>query len=330
MELQPLDEFDTPATSWPGSGLAQPPRTQWTPTRIKSKRNNIVELILQQVTLALRGHLTNGHSFSQLRGWGVGIEQVLTENTSAIVDLQDVAAAMRTTLAYVGDEQQMVSVPRCLLTIPTISGSTSPPKSRNILDAVEFVYTGALHHSTLPVIYPATAGGSTLGTIYYTPIIADREGLVEGMAWIGGADTSIFSIDYYEIALCVLDVDTGMINKVWGSGNIKDAEASVNTSQPQELYKAIVDDTPQECAPGQILFAAHQQIAPGVFQTPRAIGAVPGANIARGSALRLDAWCYKADSHSQGIPSSISFAGLTRENRFCPWFGLRVAVLEDE
>lgn len=252
-------------------------------------------------------------------------KETLTEHTEAITNLQDVAAAMNTTLAYVGDYQQMVSVPRSQLVMGTISGSSTPPKSRNVLDSVEFVGSGLFHHATMPVFLPKRIVGETLGTIYYTPIIADRHGQVEGFAWVGGADTSIFSIDFYEMALCVLNPTTGLIEKAWTSGNIKDAEA--NTSTLDELFMSI--GTPQTCSPGQILFAAHQQTAPGALQTPRSIGAVPQANINRSSAQVLDAWCYTAPNYSQGIPSSISFASLTRENRYLPWMGLRVAAVEE-
>lgn len=278
------------------------------------------------VAVALGGVDENepGWGWSWLSDWSTNVEQNLTVNTEAIVALQEVAAAMNTTVAYVGDEQQMVSFPRIMLSIPTIAGSSSPPKSRNILDPVEFVSSGVYHFSTLPVIRPHVVIGDTEGDIIYTPIIADRTGTVEGVAWVGGADTSIFSIDHYYLALCVYNPATGNIEKAWDSGDLKDAEASTNTVD--ELYKAI--DTEQVCEPGQLLFVAHQQIAPGGLQTARTIGATPGANIRRNSAIRLDAWCFRAEEHSQGIPSSISFASLTRENRYCPWFGLRVSALE--
>jgi hypothetical protein len=261
-----------------------------------------------------------------LSGWSTNVEQNLTLNTEAIVELQDVQASMNTTLSYVGDEEQMVSVPRSQLTIPTIGGSSTPPKARNLLDPVEFVYSGVYHHSVLPVFRPDVVIGETEGTIYYVPIIADRKGAVEGISWVGGADTSIFSIDYYEVALCVYNPDTGNIEKAWGSGNVKDTYASV--ADPDYIYMTI--GTPQSCTPGQLLFAAFQQTAPGGLQTARYVGAAPAVNIARSSAALIDAWCFTAADHSQGIPSSISFAGLGRENRFIPFAGLRVAAEGDE
>lgn len=266
-----------------------------------------------------------GWGWSWLSDWSTNVEQNLTLNTEAIVELQDVQASMNTTLAYVGDEEQMVSVPRSQLTIPTIGGSSTPPKARNLLDPVEFVYSGVYHHSVLPVFRPDVVIGETEGTIYYVPIIADRKGQVEGITWVGGADTSIFSIDYYEVALCVYNPDTGDIEKAWGSGNIKDTYASV--ADPDEIFMSI--GTPQGCTPGQILFAAFQQTAPGGLQTARYVGAAPAVDIARTSAALIDAWCFTAVDHSQGIPSSIDFSSLGRENRFIPWAGLRVAAEGD-
>lgn len=260
---------------------------------------------------------------------GLSIRESYTLNTAAITSLQEVAAAMNTTVSYVGDDDQMVSVLRSLLTIPTIGGSSTPPKSRNLLDPVEFVYSGVYHHAVPSVIRPSVVIGATEGDIIYTPITSDRKGLVEGIAWMGGADTSIFSIDHYFLSLCVIDVAANSIVKVWDSGDIKDAEAAVNNARPGELYKAI--DTEQITAPGQILFAAHQQIAPGGLQTARTIGAAPASNIEKASAVRQagKGWCLIAPAHSQGIPSTISIDSLVLENRYIPWFGLRVSAIPE-
>ena len=292
-------------------------------------RARLGESIMQRIVQAVQGVFIPGDvgaAFDQLMDWAFGMRETLTEHTEAIIDLQDVQTAMNTTVAYVGDEQHMVSVPRFALSIGTISGSSSPPKSRNLLDAVEFVTVGYYHHATLPVIRPATVSGDTRGTIYYIPIIADRYGKVVGVTWVGGADISIFSIDYYEVALCALNPLTGNIEKAWSSGNIRDAEASTTTIS--ELFIEV--DTVQRCSPGQILFVATQQVAPGLLQGGRSIGAVPQASIQRLAAPILDAWCYRAPNHSLGIPSSMNFASLTRENRFIPWAGLKVDTSEEE
>ncbi|MGE2733858.1 hypothetical protein [Mycolicibacterium vaccae] len=328
MEHEPIEGFDTPLSTWPDSGYAARPGTQWTPEKVKSKRTNVIELILQQVTLALRGNLANGYSFGQLRSWGSDITEVLTEHTEAIANLEEIAAATNTTQAWVSDLDDMATVPRAMVSTVTIVNSTSKPKFKDILEHDGTI--GYLHHGVVPTIKPNTPKGTTIGDVYYTPIVVDRVGIVEKIRFIVGSDTSIFSIDYYEMALCVYDPATQNIVKVWGSGNIKDTYANVGdlADPPDEVAITMtVDGLPleQECKPGQILFVAHQQTAPGVLQTARRIAAVPATGLRRTVPL-LDAWCYRAPNHSQGIPSSIALSSLTRSNLYIPWASVSVAA----
>ena len=78
MENQPLDGYQTPATSWPDSGYSEVTTTQWTPQKIASKRVNLSELILQQVTLALTNALNPGNAFSQLKAFGDGVGNLIS------------------------------------------------------------------------------------------------------------------------------------------------------------------------------------------------------------------------------------------------------------
>src|SRR4029077_6484294 len=137
---------------------------------------------------------------------------------------------------------------------------------------------------------------------------------VERIRWIVGSDTGIFAIDYYEIALCVYNPATGRIDKVWGSGNIKDGVANTTTLREVEINMGLT----QQCTPGQILFVAHQQTASGLLQETRTFGAAPWGKVGRPDELLLDAACYTI-SFSQGIPSSIFLSSLAKENRFLPW-----------
>ena len=178
-----------------------------------------------------------------------------------------------------------------------------------------------LHRGVCPTIRPQKADLVSKGHIYYTPIIVDRSGTVDKMRWIVGADTSLFSINYYEMALCVYNPDTGNVEKVWGSGDIKDGAADTTTLA--EVYVSM--GISQTCTPGQVLFVAHQQTAPSLLQVTRRFAAVDQLNKARTVPL-LDAACYVAEDHSQGIPSSISFASLTRENRFLPYAAVSVVA----
>lgn len=245
-----------------------------------------------------------------------GVPDRLTEHTEAIANLNTIAAAMDSTAAYVGDLQDMVTVPRSQLVC--WGGAAAP--SRDVLSPVLIVGGASVKVNCLPVHYPNVQALTSTGDIYYTPIIVDRVGDVGKIRWIVGADTSVFSIDYYEMALCAYNPSTGDIEKVWGSGDITSAEADSSTLTEVEIDMGL---TGQSVTPGQILFAAHQQVAPGLLQAPRAFAAVPQGNIARPSGL-LDAACYVAPAYSTGIPSSISLASLDRENRFIPWVAVTV------
>ena len=80
----------------------------------------------------------------------------------------------------------------------------------------------------------------------------------------------------------------------------------------------------QTVTPGQILFVAHQQVGPGVGQSPRGFAAVAQADVGRPSSLLLDGACFVKTNYTQGVPSSISLESLDRENRFIPWAGVSV------
>jgi hypothetical protein len=293
-----------------------------------SRRMN--ESFLQNVVLALRGLFVPtgqvGAAADQISEWA-------TAQTEAIANLEEIIAAVNTTPAYVSDLDDMATVPRFAVSTVALQTSSTPPKYTDILDYMQ-VNGGSiarLHYRITPTILPEVTLFSSLGHIYYTPIVADRIGIVEKIRWIVGSDTSIFSIDYYEVALCVYNPATGNIEKVWGSGNIKDAEADVGnpgTPPAEALITMLVAGLPinQQCTPGQVLFFAHQQTAPGGLQSPRRLAVAPVPNMDRNVPL-LDAWCYVAEDHTQGIPSSISLASLTRENRFIPYGAVTVSAV---
>lgn len=268
-----------------------------------------------------------------LSEWSSGVTTTITANTEAIANLADIAAASSTTAAYVADIDDMATIPRyALSTIGTSGSSTSRPKSRNVLAGVRVSTSSGgglgnvwMFDGVTGVIKPEAEAwpGSTLGHIYYTPIVVDRVGQLDKIRWKVGADTSLFSINYYEMALCVYNPSTGDVEKVWGSGDIKDAEADTTTLTEVYIDMGLTQNT----TPGQILFVAHQQTAPGLFQETRTYAAAPVPNDDRTVPL-LDAWCYVAEDYSEGIPSSIDFSSLTRENRFCPWASVSVITEE--
>ena len=256
-----------------------------------------------------------------------GIENSITANTEAIANLETIAAATNVTAAWVSDLEDMATIPRALVKTDALTGNSSAPKFRDVLDYDSVSSSGTseyrLHRGVCPTIRPEKVTGASEGHIYYTPIIVDRHGTVDRMRWIVGADTSLFSINYYEMALCVYNPANGNVEKVWGSGDIKDGASDTTTLDEVYVSMGIY----QECTPGQILFVAHQQTAPSALQVTRRFAAVDQLNMARNVPL-LDAACYVAEDYSQGIPSSISFASLTRENRFLPFGAISVNALE--
>jgi hypothetical protein len=227
--------------------------------------------------------------------------------------------AMNSTPAYVGDQQDMVTAPRSGLACwgDNTIGVT------DILDPFLIFGGGYVRVNCLPVIFPQCNSGVSTGTIYYTPIVVDRIGELGSLRWIGGADLSVFSIDRYEVALCGYNPSNGNIERIWSSGDIKSTDANVSGGQVEiEMPMGLTGTT----TPGQILFFAHQQIAPGGGQAPRSIAAVPQGGVGRPSTMLLDAACYRKTGASAGIPSSVSLASLTRENRFIPWAAVTVST----
>lgn len=248
----------------------------------------------------------------------------LTEHTEAIANLEEVVAAGRTTAAYVGDLNDMVTAVRQSMTgYGAASGG------------------GAGTH-THPVICPTAKpgyangiGAPSTGDIWFTPVVVDRTSYVTKLRWVGGADPSIFGMQWYEIALMIYNPTTGDLEKVWTSGNIKDTTAAASTLQELEVdmtgVAPGVDGTgpiSQQCSPGQILFIAIQQTAPGFGQSARSVGIVPQAGIGRPASLILDAAVYIAPNYTQGIPSSIGFSSLTKNNFMIPWGAVATSVDE--
>lgn len=264
------------------------------------------------------GGVDTGDDFD---GWGY-VNQWVTDRIDAIANLENIAAAGSATPAYVGDLFDMVTAPRTLMVgYGAAAGG------------------GAGTH-THPIICPAMKpgyanglGAPSIGDIWFTPVVSERTAYVTKLRWVGGADPSIFGMQWYEVALMVYNPVLGDLVKVWTSGNIKDTTAAASTLQ--ELEVSMIDAAPgvggtgpisQQCAPSQILFIAMQQTAPGFGQSARSVGYVPQSGIGRPSTLVLDASVYIAPGYTQGIPSSIAFSSLTKNNTFIPWGAIATSV----
>lgn len=267
------------------------------------------------------GAVDTGDDFDPL-DWLSEFGSTVTENTEAIADLNAIAAASRSTQAYLADIQDMPTCPRRDLA----AFGYGTLRYIDIEGGVYCAFDDHFHKVGTTCITPGTVRGEGMGTLYYTPIIVDRIGALQGLRWFVGIDTVLNSISYYEVALCVYNPDNGNIEKLWGSGNIKDSLPS--TTSMVEAYVEFDFETDQMTAPGQILFFAHQQTASGFLMVARRLAAAINPPAGRPDQL-LDAACYTKDSYTQGIPSTISLASLDRENDFIPWGAVRVTTAVD-
>ncbi|AZS07295.1 minor tail protein [Gordonia phage Dorito] len=266
-----------------------------------------------------------GGWFSGFLDFG-GMNNRLEEVEEAIADLGDVAAASPVTPLYAADINDMPTCSRDDL-VRWVATSHNHSSGSYSASTTTGNVTGSSGSTTVsltpaPATYkPAAPTGSSSAPVDYTPIPVDRRGVVKKLRWRVGNDTSLFGIDAYYMALCVYDPADGLIKKVWDAGNIKDGVANTTT-----LTEVGVDmGIDQVCTPGQILFVAHQQIAPGLFQETRTYACKPQPS---GAAARpgqlLDAWYFRTPGNVGSIPSSVSLASLSRRNDCIPWAAVEV------
>ncbi|ETD31536.1 hypothetical protein [Williamsia sp. D3] len=279
----------------------------------KGRRPRGDETLLEQLLNYWFGNL-----FAALRGDGGGILagaidgiqdlfeffntkwETVEAHTEAITKLEDVAATFAVTPAYIADIQDMASCPRGSLVKYNSDGDV-----------------------VFPTFLPQTYAFSSTGRVYFTPIIVDRAGTVEKIRWVVGSQSSILSIDDYRLGLMVYNPANGNLEKVWDSGNLKDAQPAAT-----DLKEVWIDmGIDQQCTPGQLLFVAHMQVAPGLAQGPRAFAMMPQAGVGRPPDLLLDASSYRTNNGRSGIASSISLASLERVNDMVPWAAVSVAPL---
>ncbi|QGH80038.1 minor tail protein [Gordonia phage NHagos] len=241
---------------------------------------------------------------------------------AVIARLDEVEATFAVTPAYVADVEDIATCARQSL-VGYAGGSTSSAGSMSCADA-SHSHSGHTHSLSLDVICPRYSPDklnfSSTSKVEYTPAIVDRKGHPGVMRWICGAD-GIFSVDAYYMALCVYDRSSGAIQKVWDPGDIK---GSTDYSSPTEVEfdMGIAD---QLLTPGQLLFIAHMQIAPGLAQSTRGFAAAPQAGISRPSSLLLDAPSYQTPDRYSSIPSTIQLSSLVRINTRIPWAAISVS-----
>lgn len=249
---------------------------------------------------------------------GQGNQQAQIDDVIARLD--EVEATFAVTPVYVADVEDMATCARQSLVGYSVSSGSAG--SMSCSDAAHS--HGSHSHSTsisviCPRYSPDKLNLSSTSKVDYTPIIVDRKGSPGVMRWICGAD-GIFGVDAYYMALCVYNPSNGAVEKVWDSGNIND-ETDYSTPTEVEFDMGIGS---QILTPGQLLFVAHQQIAPGLAQPTRGFACAPQAGISRPSSLLLDAPSYQTPSRYSSIPSTIQLSALDRIDSRIPWAAISV------
>ena len=297
------------------------------PAAVTSAVTNIVSAITGLLTGGL-GDLAD--FFDNLGGQLADIEE-------AIADLESVAPATPVTPAYVADIDDMATCSRDDLTtysVSTSGGSHSHGSGSLSASTSTGKVTGSTSNATpninvsidlVPAKYtPAKVSFSSVAPVDYTPIIVDRRGKVKRLRWKVGNDTSLFGVGAYYMALCVYNPANGNIEKVWDSGNIKDGVA--NTTSLQEV--GVDMGINQIVTPGQILFVAHQQIAPGIAQQARSFACKPQpSNVTARPGQMLNGWYFRTPGNHGSIPSSVALSSLDRRNDCIPWAAIQVEAV---
>lgn len=309
------------------------------PIKILAQLLGLIPIIGQNIENTLTNYLAATANTAATASSAAAAAQT-TANTAltTVTDLASVVAAARATAAYTGNYNDMVTVPRVLLGpqvkgVTVAAGSHSHAKGTLAADTSTGVISGSTaadshaHSATvakgLPTFTPSVTKLTSPGTgkVYYTPIIADRQGNLDRFRFITGADSSLFSIDAYYVALMVYDIPAAKFRTLWNPGDIK---SSMGSSLSEVSLSMGLSGAAAAISPGQVLIAAHSQTAPGLAQTPRSVAWVPQAGVARTSDVLLPGCYWVSNSNSNGIPSEVNVSDLTAQNDGIPWYAVSV------
>lgn len=227
-------------------------------------------------------------------------------NAVAITDLSEIVTLAKATQAWVGNYTDMASVPRVMV---------APGMG------VRSCSDGTHSHGMAALVPNVTKVTKSEGSIYFTPIIVDRQGDLDKFRFITGADSSLFSIDAYYVALMIYDIPNARFLTIWNPGNIK---GSMGSSLSEVTLDMGLTGSAAALTPGQVLIAAHMQIAPGLAQTARSVAWVPQWGIARTADVLLPGCYWKSNSTYTSIPSTFSVSAATPQNDGIPWYAVSV------
>lgn len=225
-----------------------------------------------------------------------GIRTQTADNAAAIQQLENLLAAAAPTPAWVSNLTDMASVPRALL-MPVVTGEDTvmpsyKPTANNVL-------------------------GNSTGTVYFTPIVADRTGQIDKLRFITGPDSLLFSIDEYYLALFGYNPMNGNIEKLWQSDNLKN---DIGSDRAEIEVSMGLSAT---VSPAQLLFVSHFQRQPALGGSTRNVAAVLQPGVSRPSSVLLRASCYSLSGQTS-IGASYSLASLSQINDYLPWYAISV------
>ena len=221
----------------------------------------------------------------------------IAQNT--VDDLSLIVAASKATQAGVGNTNDMATVPRALLIAWDADGN-----------------------KYLPSYQPQCPKFTSAGRVYFTPIIVDREGNLDKLRFITGADSSLFGIDNYFIALMIWDIPANVFKTVWNPGDIK---SSMGSARSEVSISMGLTGAAAKINPQQILVVAHQQVAPGTAQAARSIAWVPQSGIARTTDVLLRGCYWQTPVNwGAGIPPEIYVPDLQLMTDGIPWYAVSV------
>lgn len=293
--------------------------------------------VVQGITTGLSGALASAAAQVGLRWAQVDAhEEEITDHTAQIIQLTEALRASAVTQSWISlDVEDMVSFPRILLglsdwttgsagahTHGTTSATVSSTPSSHSHTATS---AGSHSHEVYAGLGTIKPGKSSLGLV---PIPVNRgASRPRRLKLITGGSWGLFGIDAWLLGLYVLNKN-GSTNRadwtldlVWGSTDRKGDLVKGATEYAFDMGTSL-----GELFPGQILFGAQLQIAPGILQDTRPIAALPQPGITQAATTLLDASFYRLANQSS-LPSSIPFNSLTRDNTSLPWMAITTELI---
>lgn len=299
---------------------------------------DFVQNLLDAILRGIRGIPVVGGAIADVISELTGMKSTATTALAtaeaaqvAINDLSADMAALQVTAVYESlSQHDLVSFPRYTLGLGTDSSTSSGGAHTHSVSGTTGTASGSGSHSHSFSDTSSSAGshshsiGQNLptalpgkGTVGYVPLFVNRFCRPRRLKLItGSTGWSLFSIDYWKVALCVYNPNTGNVEKVWDGG---DRKSEITSAAKLHAFDM---GTLGDITPGTILFAAQLQNA-GLIVSTRPIAALWQPGLQDPSAELLTAPFYQLTGQTD-IPSSVPLSSLSANNDVLPWMGVGV------